>query len=182
MCAGRARSAARRFRCTSTWRTQTRSSDAPCRPGQRGCERWKTAFTVTARASSRIPSVIAGMSPRTSRTCRRRRCPSAPRRRWPLADPRGLTPPPERRALLLERVRPRLGVLGDEHGPGDGGLLLPHLRAAPVELLLQDALGGGQRQGAILGERGGELQRDVHRGARLRQAIDKAEFVEALGE
>src|SRR5262245_14465876 len=178
MCAGRARSAARRFRCTSTWRTQTRSSSAPCRPGPRRCKRWKTAFTATARASSRIRSDIAGTSPRTWRTCRRRRCPSAPRRRWPLAESRALTPPPDRRALLLERVRPLLGVLGGEHGPGDGGLLLPHLRAAPVELLLQDALGRGQRQGAVLGEPGGELERDVHCGARLRQAVDEAEFVE----
>ena len=88
---------------------------------------------------------------------------------------------PDRLPLLLERGRPLPGVLGDEHGPGDGGLLLPHLGARPVELLLQHLLGGDQRERAVLGKRAGELERDVDGGAGLGEAVDEAELVEALG-
>src|SRR5688572_9869917 len=87
---------------------------------------------------------------------------------------------PARLALLLERGSALLRVLGGHHGPGDLALLLPHLVGRPVELLLEDALGGDQRQRSVLSDCLGQLEGDLDRLVRRGEPVHHSELVEAL--
>src|SRR5215207_8515556 len=102
----------------------------------------------------------------------------APRRQRPFTPSTAL---PHRLALLGERGGPLAGVLGDEDLARELGLLLPGLLLGPVLRGADDALGGIDRERAVAGDRGRELERGVDRAARLGQPVDEAHGMRALG-
>src|SRR3954447_26869490 len=88
---------------------------------------------------------------------------------------------PHGRALLGEADGAVARVLRAEDGLGQLALALPELLLAPVELLLEDRLRRVERQRAVGGDRGRELERRAARPAALGHAVDQPELVAALG-
>src|SRR5947209_12591148 len=88
---------------------------------------------------------------------------------------------PDWRALLGKRRSSLAGVLRGVHGLGDLLLAGEELRLGPIDGLDDDPLGRGQRQRAVGGDRGGELERLIHGLPGLGQAVEETELVRALG-
>jgi AcrR family transcriptional regulator len=92
-----------------------------------------------------------------------------------------LTPLPHGHAAFLERGGALASVLGLDGGPEMDVLVGPHVLERPVLLLDEDALGGGDGQRSAGHDVAGEVDGGVERGARLDDAVDDAEGVQALG-
>src|SRR3954469_24633611 len=71
------------------------------------------------------------------------------------------------------------GVLRREHGAGDLPLALPELILGPALALDHHALGGGERERAVGGDRAGQLQRGLERTAVVGEPVHEAELVAA---
>src|SRR4051812_33254864 len=83
--------------------------------------------------------------------------------------------------LLGECGSALAGVLRREHGAGDLPLALPELILGPALALDHHALGGGEGERAVGGDRARQLQRGLERTAVVGEPIHEAELVAALG-
>ena len=89
------------------------------------------------------------------------------------ATPAGASP----RTRWRPRGRPRRRTRGRRSRSAP-----PTSQRRPVALLLQDALGGGQRQGRVDRDLARQAQGHLHRGTGLGQAVDQAQLGGALSE
>ena len=88
----------------------------------------------------------------------------------------GLAALPDRVALLLEGDRALARVLGDQDRPRDLALAVPEVRLRPVPLLVRIVFVAATASGPLRRDPAGELERDVHRGPGLGDAVDEPEL------